>query len=847
MKFRYRLLIVIAVFIAALIYFGGDIKETVFETSASTTPMSTATLPTVSFEVNGTEINRLHGYVSNLDEMIMRETITPITSNRTFTVLIEENESNVKKLRYEILNTDGREVESDSFTVLDVDDGPKKVRIALKETMKSGQEYICKITLITNKSKRIYYYTRLKMYDDGKLDAKLSFAQEFSSVLLGSSDTAKQGLKKYLESSRSADNSTFAHVTIKSSFFMVTWGNLEPKVIWEETPTINEFYDSMASIELKYLISLELEGGIEYYVVKEHFRFTYTEARTYLYTYDRTMEAVFDVANTSLMRDEFKLGITNDTAAQTSASPNGRYLAFVYGRELMIYEPATNTLSKAFTFREYNGDYSRDYYDQHAVKLINVYDNGDAVFMVYGYMNRGEYEGRVGIVLYRYIKEDNRIEEQMYIAVNSSYQLLTADMTDFAYLGDRSIFYFSLYESIYAFDLTTKKLTVIAEGVPAEHLVYCEEEHYLAWQDHEDNLKSKVIYVMDLTSGEVHPITTSEGETIRLYGRINNNIIYGFAYLNDIAILADGSRLLPAYKLCIEDGHGNVLKTYTESGYYVNGVEITENMLTLKRLKRLMGNPVTYEAADDDSIMNRYTEPSRMVSVTKRITDRILTEYYIALPSSVDIAETPKLESALNTVINFDTTTRVSEPEGRTGQFYAYSFGSVIFADTSAAKAVAAADASTGTVLDPNGRVIWERGIKTARSEISGVKAVDADAAHDSVQAAMKMVLMHKNLDTDTSSFDASKMSVYEWMSRNMKSTVLDMTGATLDEILYYVYKSRPVIAFKADGTAVVITGYDAVSVTVYEPAKKKSVKYSTKEATAVFSAAGNIFVAYVD
>ncbi|MBP5780797.1 MAG: hypothetical protein J6X34_06125, partial [Clostridia bacterium] len=197
--------------------------------------------------------------------------------------------------------------------------------------------------------------------------------------------------------------------------------------------------------------------------------------------------------------------------------------------------------------------------------------------------------------------------------------------------------------------------------------------------------------------------------------------------------------------------------------------------------------------------------------------------------------------------INFDTTTRVSEPEGRTGQFYAYSFGDVIFADTSAAKTVAAADVSTGTVLDPNGRVIWERGIKTARSEISGVKTFDADATHDSVQAAMKMVLMHKNLDIDTSSFDSSKMSVYEWMSRNMKSVVLDMTGATLDEILYYVYKSRPVIAFKADGTAVVITGYDAVSVTVYEPAKKKSVKYSTREATAAFSAAGNIFVAYVD
>ena len=352
---------------------------------------------------------------------------------------------------------------------------------------------------------------------------------------------------------------------------------------------------------------------------------------------------------------------------------------------------------------------------------------------------------------------------------------------------------------------------------------------------------------MDLSDGSIHPITTSEGETIRLYGRINNNIIYGFAYLSDIAILADGSRLLPAYKLCIEDGHGNIMKTYTESGYYVNGVGITENMLTLKRLKRLAGVPVTYEAADDDSIMNRYTEPSRMISVTKRITDRILTEYYISLPSSVDIAETPVLTHALNTVINFDTTTRVSEPEGRTGQFYAYSFGEVIFADTSVAKTIAAADAATGTVLDPAGKVVWERGIKTARSEIAGVKTVDADAAHSSVQAAMKMVLLHKNLDTDTASFDVSKESVFEWMSRNMKSTVLDMTGASLDEILYYVYKSRPVIAIKTDGTAVVITGYDAVSVTVYEPAKKKSVKYSTKEATAAFSGAGNIFVAYVD
>jgi hypothetical protein len=213
----------------------------------------------------------------------------------------------------------------------------------------------------------------------------------------------------------------------------------------------------------------------------------------------------------------------------------------------------------------------------------------------------------------------------------------------------------------------------------------------------------------------------------------------------------------------------------------------------------------------------------------------------------VDITVVPTLTSTQTTVINFDTTTRVSEPEGRTGQYYAYSFGSVVFADTSAAKTVAAADSETGSVIDPSGRVIWERGIKTARSEISGIKAVDADSAHTSIQAAMRMVLAHKNLDLDTTGFDVNKTSICEWMKANMKSTVLDMTGASLDEVLYYVYKSRPVIAILPGGNACVITGYDAVSVTVYEPAKKKSVKYSTREATNMFNTAGNIFIAYVD
>ena len=101
MKLIHKILIVIVAFIAALVYFGSGINERFFGNASDTVPMSAATFPTIYIQVQDNEFNRLHGYASNLDHMLIRESITPITSDREFTVMIDENESNVKKLKYE--------------------------------------------------------------------------------------------------------------------------------------------------------------------------------------------------------------------------------------------------------------------------------------------------------------------------------------------------------------------------------------------------------------------------------------------------------------------------------------------------------------------------------------------------------------------------------------------------------------------------------------------------------------------------------------------------------------------------------------------------------------------------
>ena len=307
--------------------------------------------------------------------------------------------------------------------------------------------------------------------------------------------------------------------------------------------------------------------------------------------------------------------------------------------------------------------------------------------------------------------------------------------------------------------------------------------------------------------------------------------------------------MMPAYRMIITNSSLEILKDYSESGVYIDDIEVNErdNLITIKRLTKKAGEEIAFGPAEDDTIMNRYVEIKKPVSVTRRVTDRTLTEYYISIPDNIDIVEVPAYAKAQVAVINYDTTARITEPADREGIFYSYCYGEVMNTSLETADTIRMADVNVGTVINREGRIIWERGIKAARASISGITAVRADGELDSVRAAMKMLLMYKNLDTDLTGFDIRNETVRDRLQTRTRSVILDLTGSSLDEVLYYVYKSRPVIGFKADGSAVVITAYDAVSVTVYEPAKDKTVKYSVHDAEVMFEAGGNRFVSYAE
>ncbi len=84
-------------------------------------------------------------------------------------------------------------------------------------------------------------------------------------------------------------------------------------------------------------------------------------------------------------------------------------------------------------------------------------------------------------------------------------------------------------------------------------------------------------------------------------------------------------------------------------------------------------------------------------------------------------------------------------------------------------------------------------------------------------------------------------------MLRSHLDTPVNLTGCTVDEILYFVSSEKPVIAMESSGHAVLIIGYDSSSVTWMDPATHRKRKVSLNQAEHMFKQAGYVFVSYVD
>ncbi|MDY5575939.1 MAG: hypothetical protein SPF70_00455, partial [Lachnospiraceae bacterium] len=613
------------------------------------------------------------------------------------------------------------------------------------------------------------------------------------------------------------------------------------KIISECVPVIKELNIETAAVEQVYYVSAQTASGQEIYQIKEFYRVRYTSDRIYLLYFQRKMEAIFNPELTSLSKSEFKIGITNETDLDITSSDSDEKVAFVRNGSLWYYDLAKNQLNEVFTFVHDEKDYLRSYYDQHDIHILKIADDGTLSFVVYGYMNSGDYEGRVGILLYDYNPENHQITERVYIPLSTTYQKLKEDFGDFCYVNKKNVFYFSLNNVVYAYNIISRRYNVLTRNASSDNFAMLEKAKCFVWSNGTINSPASQITILDLDSELELTINAKKGQSIKVLGTIDDNIVYGFIRNEDIFESTDGKEITPIYQMVISDCKGNVLKTYREKNIYISDVTIDDNVIRMKRLKKVRGS---FRNTSEDSVQNQKNTLKKSIDLTTRVTDKTLTETYLSLPAGFMMDKLPSVESTKYVMVTDNTTLHLPENKKETVKYYVYAFGGITTSLDNAGDAIRLADEQMGVVMDSNSNIVWERGGKFYSKEISGFNKTFARNGVSSIKACMHMLLQTAQVTTPVSQLRGK--SIMSILRKHLKTPV-NLTGCTVDEVLYFVSKENPVIAITNGNHAVLITAYTETTVTWFDPVTGNNTKMSLTSAEKYFGDSDYVFISYIN
>lgn len=805
--------ILLVIFICAVAGFSSLMNH---QSTDNRTDMETASSPVMAMMIEGTEINRMYAYADQMDISFMRDSITPLGTDKSLEVSITPNGREIQSLVYEVTTIEGEVIENNKIqNFTQKDNGTLTVEFALTQPILTDQEYALNFTLNTEDGSW-HYYTRILQRAGLSTKQYADFVNSFYTKTFAQEDTGD--LSTYLETDTSASSDSLRSTNISSDLDLITWGNLTPQISRAGIPTIKDINKNSGSISLTYYISAQNEEGeTEKYQVDEFYRMSYNQTRVYLLDFQRQVKQVITTEQDLVSNGKINLGIT-DTDVQFMSDSEGTIVAFVQQGDLWSYNIDTNKMTRVFSFRDSENDDERNDISQHDIRIVRVAETGDIDFVLYGYMNRGQHEGQVGTAVYHYSAGQNAIEEELFLQSFESYEFLKRDLDRMAYVSEDGNLYLLLNKSLYKFQMEEKTSEILQDQIEEDCFFVSEDGRYAAWMDGMDPYGTTSITFMDFDTGKQTKVQADQGTRIRLFGFINSDLIYGVANEEDIVSNASGGTDFAMNEVRIQDFQGDVVKSYHQDGYYILDVTIQENLLELSRATKTGDG---FAEATGDQIMNNVR--SKQDEIFSIVTSSTVRQGNVtALQFAADSSGQSPLVVDTKIIENPDRTMEQDAYSQRGECYYVYARGVLAGIYEEPAQAVAQAEEENGIVLDGTQRYIWESGNTASRAGIT---------AEDLPEAVSKGTLDPDELNE----------------ALEGQGKIINLTGCTLEQILYEVSAQRPVIARGENGQGVVIIGYDDYNTILYDPSSQETYYFGMQDSTNTFQENGNVFLCYLE
>lgn len=814
-----KLIVLLAVFFGGIVLFFNLMNSGKTENAAE---MSSPTLPVMCANTGGQKINRMYGYLMEMDGTKIRDCIIPLTTAREITISYKAYSNQIDSVTYEVITPDtGESIENGKISNFKDDGEMKTATFKLEEPILMNCEYPIRFTINIG-DKKVNYYARLLQRADLVPEKYVEFVNNFYETCTNKSASAE--LNAYLETDETVQNSNFGNVDIKSSLDMVSWGSLSPTIVRKAVPKIKAINKETCSITCDYLIGADDGNGhTEYYHVSEYYRLRYYNSKMMLLNFERSAKQWFDADNGQITSKGVNLGVSSRNVDYL-ANENADVVAFVQDGSLWCMSEEKEKLSSVFSFHSSEeGSDERDDCSDYGIKIMNVSDAGDIDFAVYGYMSRGRNEGKNGVCLYRFHNDRAMVEERLFIPYYGSNEVLEKDIEQVSYLSGDGYYYVMMNDSLLRIDLETLECTSIVSEIDRECFASSRDNSVAAWMDQMDHDASTDITLMDLETGRSSRISAGTGEYVRVLGFINNDFIYGTARSSDIEKNPGGDTLFAMYRIDITAQDAGVIKTYEPEGLWISGVTVQEGLIELERVSSEHGK---YVQASTDDIMNNRQDTGEGVEIGASLTSRQGTVMTILFPGGISNISPLVSYSKMLEIEEIKDVETMTEDENGTGSdrllFYVYIEGKLEDICSDPAQAVIQADAGAGTVVDSKGRYLFERGDTEAENELVNEDIPDAflTGVIDSISLGEQV---------------------------GEAADVVNLSGCTLKEVLYMVSCGSAVAARKEDGSTAVIVGYDRYNTLLYSFETGEHYYYGMNDSTALFEAGGNVFVSYIE
>ena len=151
-------------------------------------------------------------------------------------------------------------------------------------------------------------------------------------------------------------------------------------------------------------------------------------------------------------------------------------------------------------------------------------------------------------------------------------------------------------------------------------------------------------------------------------------------------------------------------------------------------------------------------------------------------------------------------------------EFYAYASGQLRLVTMDFASAIQTAYEGMGYVTDSYHRLLWSR--------------VDRSVTRTIRDPQTAFAPLFRHLDEFTGSQKYADGVL-----------VLDGRGCSMMQMLYFIDQGTPVVAYTENGGYLLLCGYDAYNVTIFNPATGEMYKAGLNDSTEYFRRLGNDFV----